>query len=80
MEYQDMKKRPIYYDNLLGPVTLEELVETLEYYVDKQKKFENIVYDILKNNGFDTKTLSSLFTLSTSKSIELILKMIKDEL
>lgn len=80
MEYQDMKKKTIYYDSLLGPVTLEELVETLEYYVDKQKKFETIVFNILHKNGFNNKTLSSLFTLSTSKSIELILKMIKDEL
>lgn len=80
IKYKDFKDYIIYYDSLFGELTLDDLMNELEYYIKWQKEFENTVYDILKKQNFDDEVLSSLFTLSTIESLDTTIKMIKNEL
>lgn len=81
IEYNDFKDLPIYYDETFNEYfTLNDLINYLEINLKQQEKFENVVYNLLKNQNINNKTIASLFSLSSSNSLSYIIKMIKNEL
>lgn len=79
IEYIDIKDKIIYEDWLVS-LTIDDCITKLQEAIEEQNKFENIVYDILKNLKYDDETISSLFSKSQTEYIRMIIKLIKDEL
>ena len=81
IEYNDIKDLPIFQDLLANEyLTLGDFINNIETCIKGQKKFENIIYDILEKQHFDNEVLASLFTLSRTNQLEFNIKAIKDEL
>lgn len=80
LEYNDIKKIIIWNDSIMGEISLGFIISSLQESIKKQKEFENIIYNILKNSNYDNKDLASLFNLSQTDLFELYLKMIKNKL
>lgn len=80
IEFNDIKDLIILNDPILGEVSFDSIINALQESIKKQIKFEDTIYHILKKLEYDDETLSSLFNLSETNSIDLYLKMIKDEL
>lgn len=80
VEYNDIKDLIIWIDPLFGEISLDFILTGLQESLKEQKKFEDIIYNILKNLNYDEKDLASLFNLSQTNIFEFYLKMIKDEL
>ena len=80
IEYNDIKDLIIRNDPIIGEISLDFIISALKECVKNQSEFEDIIYNILKNNSYDDKTLASLFNLSKVNTINTYLKMITDEL
>lgn len=80
IEYNDIKDLIIWNDPIIGEISLDFIISALKECVKNQSEFEVIIYNILKNNSYDDKTLASLFNLSKVNTINTYLKMITDEL
>lgn len=80
IEYNDIKNLLIWKDPILGNVSLDFILTGLQDCIKKQYYFESIIYDILKDLKYDNEALCSLFNLSETNTIDMYLKMIKDEL
>ena len=70
----------VWNDPVFGNLSLDSIVTGLQESIKKQIKFEDTVYHILKNLNIDDKTISSLFNLSQTNVIDMLLRIIKDEL
>ena len=79
-EYKEIKDLNIWYDPLLGTINLDFILVSLQESIKRQKEFENIIYNILKNSNYNPENLNSLFNLSQTNLLDMYLKMIKDEL
>ena len=79
-EYIDIKDLIIWNDPVMGEINLDYILSGLQESLKKQKEFEDIVYNILKNIGYCDKDIASLFSLSQTDIFDMYLKMIKDEL
>ncbi len=79
-EYNDIKDLIIWDDPIFGEISLDFIITGLQELLNEQTEFENIVYHLLKNANYDNETISSLFTKSKTNTINMYLKMIKDEL
>lgn len=80
IEYNDIKDLIVWNDPVFGNLSLDSIVTGLQESIKKQIKFEDTVYHILKNLNIDDKTISSLFNLSQTNVIDMLLRIIKDEL
>lgn len=80
MKYNDIKDIIIYQDDLMGNITLSDLINDLENCIKQQEEFEIIIYTILKNHGMTNEDIASIFTLSSTNSLNLTIKIIKNEL
>lgn len=80
IEYNDIKDLIIWNDPIIGEINLDFIISSLKESVKKQKDFEDVIYNILKNTNYDNENLASLFNLSQTDLFEFYLKMIKDEL
>ena len=80
IEYNDIKDLIIWNDPIIGEISLDFIINALKNCIKSQSKFEDIIYNILKNNNYDDETLASLFNLSEVNTINMYLKMITDEL
>lgn len=80
IEYNYIKDLIIWNDPIIGEISLDFIINALKECVKNQSEFEDIIYNILKNNSYDDKTLASLFNLSKVNTINTYLKMITDEL
>ena len=80
IDYDDYKDFIIYQDGLIGSITLDDFIKEFEKCIKEQQNFENIIYDILKNQNFDDETLASLFTLSKTDSMKFNINLLKNEL
>jgi hypothetical protein len=65
---------------VLGDFSLDSIINELQNCIKKQIKFEDTIYHILKNLKYDDETIASIFNLSETNTIDLYLKLIKDEL
>ena len=79
-EYNDIKDLIIWDDPIFGEISLDFIITGLQELLNEQTEFENIVYHLLKNANYDNETISSLFAKSKTNTINMYLKMIKDEL
>ena len=80
IEYNDIKDLIVWNDPIFGNLSFDFIITGLQESIKKQIKFEDTVYHILKKLNIDDKTISSLFNLSQTNVIDMLLKMIKDEL
>ena len=80
INYNDIKDLIIYNDLVLGDFSLDSIINELQNCIKKQIKFEDTIYHILKNLKYDDETIASIFNLSETNTIDLYLKLIKDEL
>ncbi len=70
------KESIIYNDCVIGEVRVSDLLDFITaLYVD-MNKFEDIIYDILKEHDFDNKTISSLLNLNHHSGIKLVIDML----
>lgn len=60
--------------------TLEDVLNDIAVMLDKQNKFEDIVYDILNNSDLDKADITSLFMLSQTNKIKFYLNLIQDNI
>lgn len=78
--YTIIKDFIIYSDPILGDMTLDDILNYLLLQIQNQKKFEEIVYSNLKFSDLPDENIASIFSLSTTDTIEMYLKSIKNEL
>ena len=80
MDYTLIKDLIVYNDPIIGYITLDDLLNYLLLQIQNQKKFEEIVYSNLKFSSLTDEDIASIFNLSTINTIEMYLKLIKNEL
>ena len=78
--YTIIKDFIIYSDPILGDMTLDDILNYLLLQIQNQKKFEEIVYSNLKFSYLSDEDIASIFSMSTTDTIEMYLKLIKNEL
>ena len=78
--YTIIKDFIIYSDPIVGDITLDDILNYLLLQIQNQKKFEEIVYSNLKFSDLSDEDIASIFNLSTTDTIEMYLKLIKNEL
>lgn len=78
--YTLIKDLIIYSDPIMGNITLDDILNYLLLQIQNQKKFEEIVYSNLKFSDLSDEDIASIFNLSTTDTIEMYLKLIKNEL
>ena len=69
IEYKYIKDLIIWNDLILGEISLDFIICGLQESIKKQIKFEETIYQILKNMNYDKKSLTSLFNLSQTDLI-----------
>ena len=80
MDYTLIKDLIVYSDPIIGDITLDDILNYLLLQIQNQKKFEEIVYSNLKLSNLTDEDIASIFNLSTTDTIEMYLKIIKNEL
>ena len=80
MDYTIIKDLIVYSDPIMGIITLDDILNYLLLQIQNQKKFEEIVYSNLKLSNLTDEDIASIFNLSTTDTIEMYLKTIKNEL
>ena len=80
MDYTIIKDLIVYNDPIIGTITLDDALNYLLLQIQNQKKFEEIVYSNLKFSDLSDEDIASIFSLSTTNTIEMYLKLIKNEL
>ena len=80
MDYTIIKDLIVYSDPIMGIITLDDILNYLLLQIQNQKKFEEIVYSNLKLSNLTDEDIASIFNLSTTDTIEMYLKIIKNEL
>lgn len=73
-----MNKNFIVYNHpIIGDITLNDIIEQLDFIIEYTRKFENITLDLLKNLNVDENTIISLYPLLTSSELEEIVDDLK---
>lgn len=73
-----MNKNFIIYNHpIIGDITLNDIIEQLDFIIEYTRKFENITLDLLKNLNVDENTIISLYPLLTSSELEEIVDDLK---
>lgn len=67
----------IYKHPIIGDITLNDIIEQLDFIIEYTRKFENITLDLLKNLNVDENTIISLYPLLTSSELEEIVDDLK---
>ena len=80
MDYTIIKDLIVYNDPIIGIITLDDILNYLLLQIQNQKKFEEIVYSNLKFSYLSDEDIASIFSMSTTDTIEMYLKLIKNEL
>ena len=80
MNYTIIKDIVVYSHPIVGDITLDEILNYLLLQIQSQKKFKEIVYSNLKFSDLTEEDITTIFDLSTTNTIEIYLKLIKNEL
>ena len=72
-----MKDKVMDYNPVAGNITFEDLLINLKNVLKRYKSLEDTVIYILKTNGYDDKTISSLFVGSITNSLEYIIFLLE---
>ena len=80
MNYTIIKDIVVYSHPIAGDISLDEILNYLLLQIQSQKKFEEIVYSNLKFSDLTEEDITTIFDLSTTNTIEIYLKLIKNEL
>jgi hypothetical protein len=79
-EYKDIKDLIIYYDSLIGNISIDQLITEIKKSVEEQKYFEDVMHSIIENEDMSNEDISTIFNLSRTNALEMYLKIITDEL
>lgn len=79
-EYNNIKDLIIYYDPLIGNISIDQLITEIKKSVEEQKLFEDVIYSILENGDMSKEDISTIFNLSRTNALEMYLKILTDEL
>lgn len=79
-EYNNNKDLIIYYDPLIGSISIDQLITEIKKSVEEQKHFEDAIHSILENGDMSKKDISTIFNLSRTNAFEMYLKILTDEL
>lgn len=79
-EYNNIKDLIIYYDPLIGNISIDQLITEIKKSVEEQKHFEDVIYSILENGDMSKEDISTIFNLSRTNALEMYLKILTDEL
>jgi hypothetical protein len=80
IEYNDIKDLIIYYDPLIGSISIDQLINEIKKSVEEQKYFEDVIYSIIENEDMSNEDISTIFNLSRTNALEMYLKILTDEL
>lgn len=80
IEYNDIKDLIIYYDPLIGSISIDQLINEIKKSVEEQKYFEDIIYSIIEKKHMSNEDISTIFNLSRTNALEMYLKILTDEL
>ena len=72
-----MRDKVIDYNPVAGNITFEDLLINLKNVLKRYKSLEDTVIYILKTNGYDDETISSLFVGSITNSLEYIIFLLE---
>lgn len=67
----------VYTHPIIGDVTINDILEQLDFIIEHTRKFENITLNLLKTLKVDNDTIISLFPLLTSSELEEIIDDLK---
>lgn len=79
-EYKDIKDLIIYYDPLIGNISIDQLITEIKKSVEEQKYFEDVMHSIIENEDMSNEDISTIFNLSRTNALEMYLKILTDEL
>lgn len=79
-EYKDIKDLIIYYDSLIGNISIDQLITEIKKSFEEQKYFEDVMHSIIENEDMSNEDISTIFNLSRTNALEMYLKIITDEL
>ena len=77
--YTIIKDLIVYSDLIIGDITLDEILNYLLLQIQNQRKFEEIVYSNLKQTNLTDRDIATIFSLSSTNTIETYIKLIKNE-
>lgn len=81
IDYNDIKDLIIYYDPIFGEISVDFIIQALQYSLTKQKNFEDEIYNILKNDyKMNNDIIATLFSQSSTSTTEMYLDMLTDKL
>lgn len=78
--YSDIKNIIIYFDPLVGDISLNDILNFMEACVDETKIFENTVSKILHKNPKNKEIASEIFNYSMVDTIKFLIDLIKGNL
>ena len=78
--YSDIKDSVLYSDPLVGDITLDNILNFIEIYVEETKIFENAVSNILLKNPRNKVIANEIINYSMVDTIKFLIDLIKDNL
>lgn len=79
--YNEIKNIIVIKDNILGNMTLDEVLSIIESLLEDNVKFEEIVSNILnKNKVIDSSIINEIINLSSTDLIKFYINIIKDRI
>ena len=80
MKKKNFKNVVFYYDPILGDYTIQELIYFLENQLDRNKKLDNKLLEILTDKGFTLKQINDLLKIADNTfNLKIIIDMLNDE-
>jgi hypothetical protein len=78
--YNECKSLVIGWDEIIGFITLEDLIIAIEEFISFQKEFDKDVLEIINSSNLSSEAKTKLLENSSTELIEFVIKLIKDEL
>lgn len=80
MKKKNFKNVVFYYDPILGDYAIQELIYFLENQLERNKKLDNKLLEILTDKGFTLKQINDLLKIADNTfNLKIIIDMLNDE-
>ena len=80
MKKKNFKNVVFYCDPILGDYTIQELIYFLENQLERNKKLDNKLLEILTDKGFTLKQINDLLKIADNTfNLKIIIDMLNDE-
>lgn len=78
--YSDIKDTILYYDPLVGSLTLDDLLGYIESCLEETQIFEKTVSKILYQNPNSKQIADKIMNLTMTSTVKFLIDLIKDKL